>query len=60
MYVNNMFDILFNGGKSKLLFLKGRYASAITSCIMVNGDIVHISDNAVHLAITFLQVIVTV
>ena len=35
--------------KSKLLFFKSRYASAITSGIMVNGEIVHISDNAVHL-----------
>ena len=43
------FDILFNGSKSKLLFFKGRYASTITSGIMVNGEIVHISDNAVHL-----------
>ena len=43
------FDILFNGSKSKLSFFKGRHASAITSGIMVNGEIVHISDNAVHL-----------
>ena len=43
------FDILFNGSKRKLLFFKGRYAGAITSGIMVNGEIVHISDNAVHL-----------
>ena len=43
------FDILFNGSKSKLLFFKGIYASTITSGIMVNGEIVHISDNAVHL-----------
>ena len=43
------FDILFNGIKSKLLFFKGRYASAIISGIKVNGEIVHISDNAVHL-----------
>ena len=43
------FDTIFNGSKSKLLFFKGRYASAITSCFMVNGEIVHISDNAVHL-----------
>ena len=27
------FDILFNGSKIKLLFFKGRYASAITSGI---------------------------
>ena len=43
------FDILFNGNKGKLLLFKGRYASAITSGIKVNGEIVHISDNAVHL-----------
>ena len=43
------FDTLFNGSKSKLLFFKGRYASAITSGIKVNGAIVHISDNAVRL-----------
>ena len=43
------FDILFNGSKSKLLFFKCRYASAITSGIMLNGEIVHISHNAVHL-----------
>ena len=42
------FDILFNGSKSKLLFFKGRYASTITSGIMLNGEIVHISDNAFH------------
>ena len=43
------FDMLFNGSKSKLLFFKDRYACTITSGIMVNGEIVHISDNAVHL-----------
>ena len=43
------FNILFNGSKSKLLFFKGRYASTITSGIMLNGEIVHISDNAVLL-----------
>ena len=43
------FVILFNGTKNKLLFFIDRYASAITSGIMVNGEIVHISDNDVHL-----------
>ena len=43
------FDTLFNGSKSKLLLFRGRYASAITSDIKVNGEIVYISDNAVHL-----------
>ena len=35
--------------KVNCYFFKGRYASAITSCIMVNGEIIPISDNAVHL-----------
>ena len=42
------FDILFNGSKSKLLFFKGRSASAITSGLRVNSESVHISDNAVR------------
>ena len=54
------FDILFNGSKSKLLFFKGRYASAITSGIMVNGEIVIYLTMLSIWAITFLQVIVTV
>ena len=45
------FDILFNGSKSKLLFFKGRYASAITSGIKVNGAIVH---TCVYLLIIFV------
>ena len=36
------FNILFNGRKSKLLFFKGRYASAFTSGIIVNGEIDYI------------------
>ena len=43
------FHLLCNGSISKLLLFKGRYASAITSGIMVNGEIVHISGNPVHL-----------
>ena len=35
--------------KVNCYFFKGRCASAITSGIIVNGEIVHISDNAVHL-----------
>ena len=43
------FDILFNGRKSKLLYFKDISASAITYGIQVNGEIVHISDNAIDL-----------
>ena len=35
--------------KVNCYFFKSRYASAITSAIKVNGELVHISDNAVHL-----------
>ena len=43
------FDILFNGSKSKLLFFKGRFSNGMESGIMVNRELVNISDNAVHL-----------
>ena len=43
------FDILFNSSKSKLLFFKGRFSNRMESGIIVNGEIVNISDNAVHL-----------
>ena len=43
------FDILFNGSKSKLLFFKGRFSNGIESEVMFNGEIVNISNNAVHL-----------
>ena len=46
------FDILFNGSKSKLLFFKGRFSNGMESGIMVNGELVNISDNAVHLGHT--------
>ena len=46
------FDILFNGSKSKLLFFKGRFSNGMESEIMVNEEIVNISDNAVHLGHT--------
>ena len=46
------FDILFNGSKSKLLFFKGRFSNGMESEIMVNGEIVNISDNDVHLGHT--------
>ena len=46
------FDILFNGSKSKLLFFKGRFSNGMESGIIVNGELVNISDNAVHLGHT--------
>ena len=45
-------DILFNGSKSKLLFFKGRFSNGMDSGIMVNGEMVNISDNVVHLGHT--------
>ena len=39
-----IFDILFNGSKSKLLFFKGRFSNGMESEIMVNEEIVNISD----------------
>ena len=36
--------------KGNCYFFTGGYASAMTSGIMVNGEIVHISDNDVHLS----------
>ena len=54
------FDILFNGSKSKLLFFKGRFSNGMESGIMVNGELVNISDNAVHLGIPFHLLIVKV
>ena len=46
------FDILFNGSKSKLLFFKERFSNGMESGIMINGELVNISDNAVHLGHT--------
>ena len=43
------FDMLFNGSESKLLLFKRRFSIGMESGIMVNGAIVNISDNAVHL-----------
>ena len=51
MCVNNTqlsLTVLFNGSKSKILFFKDKYDNAIISCIKVKGEIIHISDNAVH------------
>ena len=44
--------LLFNGSKSKLLFFEGRFSNGMESGIMVNGELVNISDNAVHLGHT--------
>ena len=38
------FDILFNGSKRKLLFFKGRLFNGMESGVMVNGEMVNISD----------------
>ena len=48
----SQFDILFNGSKSKLLFFKGRFSNGMESGIIVNGGLLNISDNAVHLGHT--------
>ena len=42
------FDILFNGSKSKLLFIKGRFSNKMEYGIMVHGIMVNIFDNSVH------------
>ena len=38
------FDILFNGDKSKMLFFKGRSSVMMPSKIMVNSQIVGVSE----------------
>ena len=38
------FDILFNGSKSKLLLFKGRFSNRMESGMMVNREIVNISE----------------
>ena len=43
------YDIMFNGDKSKLLFFKGRSSVMMSSELMVNGQIVGVSEKAVHL-----------
>ena len=43
---------MFNGDKSKLLFFKGSSSVMMPSEIMVNGQIVGVSENAVHLGHT--------
>ena len=49
------YDIMFNGDKSKLLFFKGRSSVMMPSEIMVNGQIVGVSEKAVHL-VNLMQV----
>ena len=46
------YDIMFNGDKSNLLFFKGRFSVMMPSEIMVNGQIVGVSEKAVHLGHT--------
>ena len=46
------YDIMFNGDKSTLLFFKGRSSVMMPSEIMVNGQIVGVSEKAVHLGHT--------
>ena len=48
------FDIHFNGiySKRKLLTFKGRISNGIESGVMANGNMVNISDNAVHVGHT--------
>ena len=46
------YDILFNGRKSKLLFFKGRCCNVSTLGIVVCGQLVEMSDTAVHLGHT--------
>ena len=42
------YDIMFNGDKSKLLFFNGRSSVMMPSDIMVNSQIVGVSEKAVH------------
>ena len=46
------FDFLFNGSKSKLLIFKGRCCNVSTLSIVVCGQLVEMSDKAVHLGNT--------
>ena len=46
------YDIIFNGSKSKLLYFKGRSSTIVPSEVLVNGEIVAISDKTVHLGHT--------
>ena len=46
------YDILFNGSKSKLSLFKGRCGNVSTLGIVVCGQLVEMSDTAVHLGHT--------
>ena len=46
------YEILYNGSKSKLLFFKGRCCNVSTLGIVVCGQLVEMSDTAVHLGHT--------
>ena len=46
------YDILFNRSKSKLLISKGRCSNVSTLCIVVCGQLIEMSDTAVHLGRT--------
>ena len=46
------YDILFNGSKRKLLFFKGRCCNVSTLSVVVCGQLVEMSDTAVHLGHT--------
>ena len=46
------YEIMFNGDKRKLLFFKSRSSVMMPSEIMVNGQIVGVSEKAVHLGHT--------
>ena len=43
------YNIIFNGSKSKLLYFKGRSSTMVPSEVLVNSEIVAISDKTVHL-----------
>ena len=40
-------DIIFNGSKSKWLYFKGRSSTMVPSEVLVNGEIIAISDKTV-------------
>ena len=46
------YDIIFNESKSKLLYFKGRSSTMVPSEVLVNGEIIAISDKTVHLGHT--------
>ena len=46
------YDILFNGSKSKLLFSKSCFCNVSTISCVVCGQLIEMSDTAVHLGHT--------